>query len=161
MHVEKYRGIDREDCLTIFESNTGLYFSEFERDEFLHFLNCLSQEDDYFTFRMGDKIVACGGYAPKNNYIVLTWGMVTRNLHGTGMGTESVMYRIDKIRADGLSHVIRIDTSQHTELFYKKIGFTTFKTEIDGFGKGIDRISMEYIVRPANKPLQMTTFDED
>ncbi len=70
--------------------------------------------------------------------------MVARNLHGKGLGTETVKYRIGKILADGLGRVIRIDTSQHTERIYRKMGFTTVETELDGFGKGLDRVSMEY-----------------
>jgi len=144
MKVEEFCSDNTESCLEIFDSNLGLYFDYSERDEFLYFLNIFGESDHYYIFNTEGKIVACGGYSHKDEFALLTWGMVARQIHGKGLGTTIVEYRIGKILSDGLSNFVRIDTSQHTEHFYKKMGFTTVETDKNGFGKGIDRVTMEY-----------------
>lgn len=71
--------------------------------------------------------------------------MVTRELHGKSLGTELVRYRIQQKCTHGPTRKIRIETSQHTELFYKKMGFETTEIEPDGFDKELHKVTMELI----------------
>jgi GNAT superfamily N-acetyltransferase len=129
-------------CLGIFESNKPKYFHEDERPLFINFLNRTAPEH-YWIVRWNERMVACGGiYEDDIDVAGLAWGMVHRDYQGKGIGREFTGFRIQKMREVFPGHRYKIDTSQHTRLFYEKLGFRISHVIKDGFGLGLDKIVM-------------------
>ena len=150
MNIQKYSEEDRLECLEIFDSNIGKFFTPSEREEFSEFLNSLSDDSDYFVCMQDNRVLVCGGFSIRENSASLSWGMVHRKFHHRGIGTLLTKYRLSKIIVNKNINLVKIDTSQHTESFYKKHGFVTTKTLKDGFGQGVDSITMELkLTRPS------------
>ena len=54
------------------------------------------------------------------------------------------MQHLEKvIREKGMYQKISLKTSQLTDVFYKKLGYTTLFTEKDHWGEGLDLVYME------------------
>jgi predicted GNAT family N-acyltransferase len=90
------------------------------------------------------EVVACGGYERYQDEIILTWGMVRRDLHGQGYGNELTKFRLNAIKAEYPNHTIKIDTSQYSEGFYENRGFIIQDVEKDGFSPGLDKYIMTF-----------------
>lgn len=129
-------------CLSIFDSNKPKYFHEDERPIFINFLN-RGVPELYYLFRLDNRIVACGGiYEDDFNVAGLSWGMVHSQYHKKGIGSFMTKYRIEKLIEVFPKHQYKIETSQHTFEFYKKMGFQESHRVKDGFGLGLDKIVM-------------------
>jgi len=153
--VRPYRPHDFEACLALFDSNTPPFFAPEERVLFGRFL----QDDParYFVLEEGGRLVACGGIAlgpesspdcsagvalgPQSSG--LTWGMVRRDLHGRGVGTRLLAFRLEWLR-ENAPHMreVRLSTSQFTAPYYARQGFQTLTVTPDGFAPGIDAVEM-------------------
>lgn len=143
MEIVPYEPRFMSGCLTLFKGNQGKYFAEAEYEEFKEFLE--TNNSPYYVVWDGEDVVACGGWYYKPDVSAyLTWGMVSRQLHGQGVGTLLVKHRLAAIKqaAGATQTPIQIDTSQHTQGFYGKFGFVVTEVEPNGFGEGIDRVTM-------------------
>ena len=91
-----------------------------------------------------DQVVACGGLGlnEATGHATLDWGMVTRALHGQGIGRQLTQARLDQARATPGLSAVTLATSQHTQGFYAGFGFVMIQIIPDGFGPGIDRWDM-------------------
>lgn len=141
--VRAFKSDDKAACLSLFDSNTGLYFSDDERPAFEAFLDALP--GPYLVGTVSDRIIFCGGYAadrddPKR--AALCWGMVDRAHHGMGYGKQLSRIRLEQIEADPRFNTIRLSTSQHTFGFYEKLGFTVTDVIKDGLMPGLDEVRM-------------------
>ncbi|UTV28934.1 GNAT family N-acetyltransferase [Photobacterium atrarenae] len=143
MKIQRYETAYRAQCIAIFDSNLHAYFTPGERGEFIEFLDSLNASSDYFVYSNGDRILACGGIEKHLNLGSLSWGMVHRDCHGQGLGTQLADYRLSRLKADQTVTTITIETSQHTQGFYAKRGFVITNHVKDGFGPGIDCVEME------------------
>jgi len=141
-HVRPYEARDRDACLALFDGNTPVFFDGSERGDFAGWLDRLAAP--YQVIERDGRIVACGGHAVEadGRTASLCWGMVDRSLHGTGLGRRLTEARIAAARAVPGVTAMRLDTSQHTEGFYRRFGFTTQAMTKDGFAPGIDRYEM-------------------
>ena len=131
-----------EDCAKLFNTNMGKYFSAEEEGDYLSFLKRLTNEDKYYVVQENDLIIAAGGVAEDGDHVVLTWGMVSRELHGKGIGDFLTSARLEQIAKHYPEKIVQIETSQHTAGFYNRHGFRTHLKTPDGFGAGIDKIVM-------------------
>lgn len=68
--------------------------------------------------------------------------MVARELQGTGLGKMLTTARLRAAQTTPGVAQVRIDTSQHTQGFYRRFGFTVEKIVPDGYGPGLDRWDM-------------------
>ncbi|MEZ9488855.1 GNAT family N-acetyltransferase [Vibrio breoganii] len=143
MEHRQYNPEFKSMCLDLFDSNLGVFFDASERQEFSDYLDSLNKDSSYFIGIHDGLVVSCGGLNESSDKAGLTWGMVRRNHHGSGFGTKLTDFRLSKIRENGHINVVLIETSQHTQGFYLKRGFTQTKVVKNGFGKGIDCVSME------------------
>ncbi|MEZ9590043.1 GNAT family N-acetyltransferase [Vibrio breoganii] len=143
MEHRQYNPEFKSMCLDLFDSNLGVFFDASERQEFSDYLDSLNKDSSYFIGIHDGLVVSCGGLSESSDKAGLTWGMVRKNHHGSGFGTKLTDFRLSKIRENGQINVVLIETSQHTQGFYLKRGFTQTKVVKNGFGKGIDRVSME------------------
>ncbi|MCQ9641500.1 GNAT family N-acetyltransferase [Chryseobacterium sp. WG14] len=57
----------------------------------------------------------------KNNETGLSWGMVHADYHGQGIGKLLTQFRLDLLKNMYPDKSLRIETSQHTAEFYKKM----------------------------------------
>jgi predicted GNAT family N-acyltransferase len=67
---------------------------------------------------------------------------VDNALHKKGIGRELLLYRIQLIRSGFPGYPISLDTTQHSYLFFEKMGFKVVKITRDGYGEGLDRYDM-------------------
>ena len=151
--IRAYSRTDRDACIAIFSSNLPRYFDTSELTDFEAFLE--SPTGDYFVVEIENRVVACGGFSASNGTGRLTWGMVSRDNQGTSIGKSLLAHRIDLLFLLPEVRVITIDTSQHTEGFFSRHGFRTTSVSPNGFGRGIDQVSMsldrrEWIARANN-----------
>ncbi|MGF1729899.1 GNAT family N-acetyltransferase [Photobacterium kasasachensis] len=149
MDIRQYTKQHRDSCIKVFDSNVGKYFSPSEREEFIEYLDSFNERCDYYVYIRDARVVACGGVGINSTIASLTWGMVHRDFHGQGIGTVLTDYRLSQLHSNPAIEVIKIETSQHTEGFYRKRGFITTHVIKDGFGQGIDCVSMELKVVPS------------
>ena len=64
--------------------------------------------------------------------------MIKQSYHKMGLGKVLLEQRISKIISIGKINKVEVNTSQYTEGFYKKYGFTTEKIVKDAYGPGIN-----------------------
>lgn len=142
--VRPYCSSDRQDCLSLFDGNVPQFFSDSEREGFASFLDQEAGAWSYQVIERAGRVVACGGYAVDSDSVTagLCWGMVARDLHGTGLGSLLVAARLNAAKAVAGLRQVRIDTSQHTQGFYRRFGFALEKVVPEGYGPGLDRWDM-------------------
>ena len=143
MIIRSYQQRDRAGCLALFDSNVGGSFLMSERAEFETFLDNLP--GPYIVVEDNDDILACGGYAPNidaPDTADLCWGMVRRDLQGTGLGKLLVAARLERIEADACFRHVFLKTSQETAAFYERFGFVTEQVIEHGIAVGLHRVDM-------------------
>jgi N-acetylglutamate synthase-like GNAT family acetyltransferase len=79
----------------------------------------------------------------------LTWGMVRRDLHRQGIGRDLLHYRLKAIRADGRAKVVRLRTVPLVQEFFARQGFDVVDVVPNGYGPGLDRVTMALQLRVA------------
>lgn len=142
--IREYLPSDKDACLDIFESNIPLYFNKNEKPLFIEWLDKTDREA-YYVLINNSKIIGCGGtyYDESKKIAGLAWGMIHQKHHKNGHGFTLTKFRLEKLLIQHPNVVHRIETSQHTKLFYEKFGFKTIVFFKDGFGKGLDKYDME------------------
>jgi N-acetylglutamate synthase-like GNAT family acetyltransferase len=150
MHIRPYADHDRQACLDILSDNTPEFFVPADRDSLCEFLAKLP--GPYFVGEEQGAVVACGGWAIESaDVVVLTWGMVRRDLHRRGMGRALLRFRLDDARRATQASVARLRTVQLVQGFFAKEGFRVTSVVPDGFGPGLDRVTMELaLIRPTS-----------
>ncbi len=144
--IEPYQPQHSAECLAIFDSNVPTYFAPIERAEFTDFL--AAPDCDYYVQRVDGKLVGCGGMYVKRDTRTagLCWGMVARGWHSKGLGRDLLLFRLIKLCEAGSAEVVQLDTSQHAQGFFERMGFMVYQVLPNGFGGGIDRVSMHLIL---------------
>lgn len=137
-----YRPEDLAGVLSVFDSNVPEFFTRPERMVFEEFLDSL--QGPYYVVESGSTIVACGGYAivSAESRADLCWGMVERGLHGRGIGRFLTEIRIRAARCDPRVRSVVLNTSQHTQAFYERLGFVTEMVTPNAFAPGLHRCDM-------------------
>jgi ribosomal protein S18 acetylase RimI-like enzyme len=86
----------------------------------------------------------------------LTWGMVRRDLRRRGLGRELLRFRLNAIHNDSRATLVRVRTAQLVQGFFIREGFSVIDVVVNGFGPGLDKVTMESVLPPPNKALQRT-----
>lgn len=153
--IRPYRAADKDVCLSIFDSNCPKFFDPNEKAELESFLGD-KDHDEYFVVELneehGPKVVGTGGYyvIPETGVVGFSWGMILNEFHDRGLGKLLTTYRLNLLDKKFHHQAIRLQTSQFTCAFYALHGFVETEREPDGFGDGIDRITM---IRPEGHEL--------
>lgn len=132
----------RAACIEILQSNTPKYFMEEDLLEYTTFLNTFT--DPYFVILKMNKVVGCGGIFLRDGTAGLSWGMIHREFHKRGLGTQLLMYRLKKIREHYGDVPVHLHTTQYTSSFFQQHGFHSVKTTVNGFGYNLNAIQMVY-----------------
>ena len=150
MRIRPYVPDDRAACVEIARSNTPDFVLSPEVEAYAEWLGraCEAPERPgeacaYFVLsdaRDAEAIVACGGIAWAETAPVATlcWGLVRRDLHRQGLGSQLLAHRLDLARARGV-HEVLMDTSQHALPFFLRAGFRVTGSVADGYGPGLHR----------------------
>ncbi|XQA79996.1 GNAT family N-acetyltransferase [Xanthomonas sacchari] len=141
--IRRYVIQDHAACLALFDSNVPRFFDRSERAAFERFLDQDVGAWHYLVVVRAGAVVACGGHALRADGRVASfgWGMVDRRLHRQGLGRALTEARLDACRSAGVAR-IELDTSQHTQAFYARFGFTVERVVANGYGAGLDRWDM-------------------
>lgn len=132
-------------CLALFDGNAPPFFDPGERAEFCAFLQALPHPDrPYLVLVRDGQVVACGGlvFDAAGRHASLSWGMAARGLQGAGLGRRLTEARLALARATAGIDAVILETSQHTQGFYARLGFEVCGVTQDGFGPGLDRWDM-------------------
>jgi predicted GNAT family N-acyltransferase len=143
MKIRDYNAADLESVVAVFRSNIPKYFGPGEEQGLRDFLANENYTEDYVVGELDGEIVGCGGIGLNEDETVsLCWGMVRKDHLGTGLGKQLTEFRIRKATEKFPGRPLVTSTSQHTEGFYKKVGFQTLEHTPNGFGPGIDICKM-------------------
>jgi N-acetylglutamate synthase-like GNAT family acetyltransferase len=146
MDIRPYAGRDRQTCLEILEGNSPEFFLLKERDDLAAFLDNLP--GPYFVLDDNGRIDACGGWAiDPDRVAVMTWGMVRRELHRQGLGRALLRFRLNDIRNHSKATRVRVRTVPLTQGFFVREGFEIVDVVPDGYGAGLDKVTLEAPVR--------------
>lgn len=141
--IRLYKVSDRNRCLEIFDSNYPKFFAAEEKILFANWLDKENREE-YYILTVGDITIACGGiyFDTKENLAGLAWGMVHNAFHKQGYGRRLTAFRIVKLNEQfpGITH--KVETSQHTFVFYELMGFKISAVIKNGFAVGLDKYVM-------------------
>ncbi|ADO43294.1 GNAT family N-acetyltransferase [Ketogulonicigenium vulgare] len=142
--TRSYQPADHDACLALFDGNVPHFFDPSERADYVAFLADQVLRRPYIVLEQAGRIIACGGLQvlADQRASFLSWGMVARDLQGQGIGRHLTMARIALARATEGVDKITLNTSQHTQGFYARFGFTPVKVTLDGYGPGLDRWDM-------------------
>jgi N-acetylglutamate synthase-like GNAT family acetyltransferase len=158
MEIREYQASDQNACLNIMRSNIPEYFHERDLADFAVFLEHLPGPF-FVIIDPEDGLIACGGIAfgrTTPTEAVLCYGMVAASRLHQGIGLELLRRRLDFFlpRAQQVERIV-VNTTQKTEGFFHKFGFSVVERELDGFGSGLDRVSMmaikENVIRLLNE----------
>ena len=149
--IKKYSTSDYDQCVNIFKSNIPEYFAKDELSDFQDYIKNISKTkdgwtDSFYILKRDKKIVGCAGLGlnKSKKIATLSWGMVDKNYHRNGIGTQLTNYRLNLLQSYKLDLKIRLDTSQHSYLFYEKFDFKIEDIEKDGYEKGMHKYYMVY-----------------
>jgi N-acetylglutamate synthase-like GNAT family acetyltransferase len=132
---------DIEKVVAPLRSNIPKYFVPAEEQELRDYL--AEHPEHYYILESQGETVGAGGVALSGDGSVgLCWGMVPNDVIGTGLGRRLTFFRMEKAREKWGDRPFIISTSQHTEGFYRKLGFETIEHIRDGFRPGIDTCKM-------------------
>ena len=143
MEVRPYTANDLAACLRLFDSNRPQYFTADERGQFEAFLE--PGLGSYYVLENEGDLLGCGGFTAgqEAGLVSLTWGIVRHDLHGSGLGKFLLFYRLREIGKLAGITMVRLETAPQTAGFFEKAGgFRVMKHEPDGYGPGLDRVTM-------------------
>lgn len=146
--IKPYLAEHKPFLVSIFNSNVQKYFAEEELPLFSQFLD--EKGSPYFVVLRDDVIVGSGGIAlgePKEfineKHVVMTWGMIDKNVHKQGLGTQLLEYRIQLAKQMYPNTKIALGTTQYSYPFFEKFGFKTLYYKKDFWAKDLDLYHME------------------
>lgn len=144
-HIRDYHTDDLPAVLNLFRKNVPAYFAPEEEADFVTYLN--REREAYFIVETTEgEVGACGGinWLRNGSEGRLSWDMVNPLLHGKGMGTALVNFRLKRILEQPSVEEIIVRTSQLTVGFYERCGFTLQQTIVDYWAPGYHLCLMKY-----------------
>jgi predicted GNAT family N-acyltransferase len=151
--IQKYQATDRDSCLAVFDSNCPSAFADWERPEFKEWLELKTDVNPYWTIRVDDVVIGCGGIYTSDDHhkdsrygreAGFAWGMVRSDIHGRGYGKQLFQHRLDYLLAGYRDWPIILRTSQTAYTFFEQFGFKTVEYTEDGWAKGLHKYEMQY-----------------
>lgn len=147
MNIRPYSQSDRSTCLQVLESNTPAFFMPMDCESYAAFLDHLP--GPYFVLEECGQLCACGGWALDVDGVAdLTWALVRRDLHRRGLGRTLLRFRCNDIHSRTTATLVRVRTTQLVQEFFVREGFAVVGVVSDGFGAGLDQVTMESFLPP-------------
>lgn len=149
MNLRSYSQSDRHPWLEILESDTPEFFIPTDAGAYATFLDNLPGPS--FVLAEFGQIAACGGWAMDADGVAdLTWAMVQRDLQRRGLGRELLCFRLNAIHSETRATLVRVRTTQLVQGFFVRGGFSVVDVVLNGFGAGLDKVTMESVLPPPN-----------
>jgi len=141
--IKKYELADKATLLSVFESNTPLYFHPNELILFSDYLELF--RETYFTLREEESVIGGLGYVISADQFTadITWIFVRPEKQRSGYGKKAVNYLLTKLKSILSLKKIKVRTSQHGNLFFESFGFKRIHFEKDYWAAGLDLYEME------------------
>ncbi|WP_079467498.1 GNAT family N-acetyltransferase [Chitinophaga ginsengisegetis] len=154
MIIRPYTPSDKPACIAAFKSNMPGFFAPAELPDFEEWLRKQdarytspqkNNNEQYYVATLEEQVIGCGGYYidTAKQEASMTWGLITHALHKQGYGKQLFLYRVHVIQSICPLCRIRLDTTQHSYLFFGKLGFVVTCIIKDSYGPGLDRYDME------------------
>ncbi len=142
--IREYNSNDKEKIIDLLKLNTPKYFAEEEAKDLIYYLD--NEIEYYYVIELNNVIVGSGGINIKENGTIgyISWDLLNPELHGKGLGTLILNYRIEKLKAEKMIESIIVRTTQIVYKFYEKSGFEVIEKVKDYWAKGFDLYKMEY-----------------
>lgn len=145
LKYEKLQAKHIDELVRVFKTNVPDYFLENEVKPFEDYLNGPIECYEVVSDESG--IIGAGGFATeKEGEARIVWYLVHREKHGKGIGRQMLERHIEIIKESKKFESISLMTSQHTDGFYKSLGFNTTREEKDYWGKGMHLVYMEMVL---------------
>jgi N-acetylglutamate synthase-like GNAT family acetyltransferase len=127
MDIRPYVPSDRDECLSVFDSNVPREFASDDRVAFARFLEHAPAA--YFVMEHEGAILGCGGFEGTEPGVAqLVWGMIRAKLQGQGLGRFLLMYQLKEIGKLGRIERVRVEVSPQTAPFFASQGFKMIAT---------------------------------
>lgn len=145
MILRPYTPADRDACLTILASNIPDFVLPRELAEYAEWLDraCAPGAEDPCEYLVDTDLRCAGGisFADTAPVATLSWGIVRRDLHRSGLGRALLREGLARIRARGVTQVL-MDTSDASVGFFLRHGFVVTGRVRDGYGPGVDLLDL-------------------
>ena len=140
---------DYKSCLKMFDANTPDNFAPNERDDYERFI--AASPSFYRVCLVKEKVVGAYGIAieTQTNRGRIRWIMTTVSSRGIGLGRFMMLELLDHAREIGIGF-IDIAASQQSASFFKSFGAMEQRREPEGWGPGLDRVTMELKLAESN-----------
>ena len=141
--IRPYKPEDKADLIELIRLNTPQYFDKSEEADLVNYLE--HERETYFVVDEDHQIVGCGGinYEAKSTIGIISWDIIHPKYQGQGIGKKLLLHRINVLKDDSQINSIRVRTSQHTDKFYAKCGFSLEFITKDYWAKGYDLYQMK------------------
>lgn len=142
-----FESSDRPACLALFDANCPAFFAPNERADYLAFL--AEHAALYEVCLHETRVVGAFGVkiADDKQRGRLSWIMIDPAYHGAGLGSQMMARARNTARRHHLA-AIDIAASQHSAAFFARFGAREVRTTKDGWGPGMHRVDMEWVVEP-------------
>jgi ribosomal protein S18 acetylase RimI-like enzyme len=143
--IREYKNSDKEVVLNLLRLNTPKYFSPDEEKDLIYYLE--NEIDYYFVLEINNQIVGAGGINFSDDKTIgkISWDIFHPEFQGKSLGSQLLIYRIEKLRQFKDIQQISVRTSQLVFKFYEKLGFELIEIVEDYWAKGFHLYQMKYI----------------
>ncbi len=141
--IRPYTPSHKPQLIELIRLNTPPYFHPSEEILFSNYLD--NEREDYFVLEENEKILGCGGLNYEDDFssAILSWGMIHPDFHGKGLGTKLTKHRLEFVKTKPALLKCIVRTSQHTDKFYSKMGFSLKEVKKEYWGPDLDLYYME------------------
>ena len=127
--------------IQVFESNVPKYFAQHEQADFLEYLG--NNKATYFVAIRNDVVIGGGGYHFINqNKGRLSWDFIAPAYQKNGYGSELIEFCLHQLYVQPKLEIVEVWTSQHSQGFYKKLGFKKIESRMDYWSQGLHLVVM-------------------
>jgi GNAT superfamily N-acetyltransferase len=136
-----YEAKDRAACRALFDENCPDFFAPNERAEYAEFLD--SSPQGYEVCILYDQLVgAFGLHAHDSGDLAVRWIMVSRQVHGRGLGSTMMTRVLSSARSMGAKR-LHIAASHKSAPFFARFGALETARITDGWGPEMHRVEMQ------------------
>ena len=145
MEIVEYTRLQAVACLKLFDLNCPGFFAPNERSDYETFLN--GSHNGYRVVRLDHAVVAAFGFRvqKKTGRGLISWIMVSPEVKDQGIGSEIMTWVREEARQQNVS-IVDIAASHLSAPFFSRFGAMEIETIPNGWGPGMHRVNMEWLV---------------
>jgi GNAT superfamily N-acetyltransferase len=140
MLLRPYQPKDLASCLLLFDENCPDFFAPNERAEYSAFLE--GSPEGYEVVILDGRVVGAFGLSPHEaGGLAVRWIMVSRHVHGRGLGSTMMERMLASARSQGAKQ-LHIAASHKSAPFFARFGASETARIKDGWGPDMHRVEM-------------------